>query len=652
MSKQQIISVAEQKESPAVYAAPAGTQTPPGRGPPAPRRTKNDRGQTAEMAGMQRLLEAVPDAMVVVNGQGRVVMVNTQFEGLLGWTQAELLGQSIDMFVPEHFRTSRPEFREGYVQDDQFAAITSGLEMSAVRRDGTVFPAAISLTSAHTDQGTLVTAAVRDLSERGALEEKFRRFVEMSPDAVVIADHAGKIVVINTQTEQMFGYAREELLGQSVEIIVPQTLLDRGPANRALFFASPKVQVMGGLGVELRGQRKDGSQFPIEISQSPLQTEAGLLVSSAIRDVTQRYKADEVRFRLAAIVEGSDDAIMSTDLNDIVTSWNRGAQTLYGYTEQEMMGRSLTLLLPPDRPEEDKELLGQLCRGERIRLRDVLRRTKDGRDIVVSMTISPIRDQAGVLIGGSKVVRDITERTEAERALAVAKELAETTSRDYEAFSYSVAHDLRAPLRALDGLSQRLSERCNDVLDEAAQDYLRRISESAQYMAQLIDSLLRLARLSNRELVHEGVDLSALAAQTVARLRAESPDRHVDVDIQPGLTVWGDRGLLNIVLDNLLGNAWKFSRNQPHARIAFGHTDTGGEPAYFVRDNGAGFDMAYAAKLFGVFQRLHNLREFEGTGIGLVTVQRIVGRHGGRIWAQGRPHHGATFSFTLDDQER
>jgi PAS domain S-box-containing protein len=451
----------------------------------------------------------------------------------------------------------------------------------------------------------------------------------------------------------VFGYTRSELLGQSVVMIVPQPLLDRESADHALFFASPKVQAMGsGLGLELQGQRKDGTQFPIEISQSPLQTEAGLLVSSAIRDVTARRRADELRFRLAAIVEGSDDAIVSTTLTDIVTSWNHGAQTLFGYTEEEMVGRPLAVLLPPDRPGEDRQLLAELQREERIRHRDSLRRTKDGRDIVVSMTISPIRDQSGVLIGGSKVARDVTERTNSERALAEAKEGAETASREYEAFAYSVAHDLRAPLRALDGFSRKLIERHVDQLDEQGQDYLRRIGESAQYMAQLIDSLLRLARLSHRELVHEPVDLSALATETMDRLRTQTPLRKAEIVIQPGLTTRGDHGLLSIVFDNLLGNAWKFSRKEVCARIEFGQNATPDGPVYFIRDNGAGFDMAHSAKLFGVFQRLHTVREFEGTGIGLVTVQRIISRHGGRIWAEGLPEHGASFFFTLDVKEK
>jgi PAS domain S-box-containing protein len=608
-----------------------------------------DLHRSAELVGMRGLLQAVPDAMAVLNPHGLVVMVNSQFERLLGWTQHDLTGLSIDRFAPEARRAAdsllpgRPLDDPQHLENSQVQLVGAEALPYAVRRDGTRFPAEVILASVRSEHGPLITVTVRDLSEQRAMEEKFRRFVESSPD----------IVVINTQTERMFGYARDELLGHSVEMIVPQPELDRSSADQALFFASPKVQAMGsGLGRGLFGQRKDGTQFPIEISQSPLQTEAGLLVSSAIRDVTQRRRADELRFRLAAIVEGSDDAIISTSLTDIVTSWNHGAESLFGYVEEEMVGQPLSVLLPPDRADEDVELVAELRRDVRIRHRDSLRRTKDGRNIVVSMTISPIRDQAGTLIGGSTVARDITERTNAERALAAAKERAEITSREFEAFSYSVAHDLRAPLRAMDSFSQRLVERHSDALDAPGQDCLRRISEAAQYMAELIDSLLRLARLSNVKLVRQAVDLSALAAETMARLRALSPERDAELVIEPGLIGWGDRGLLTIVFENLLGNAWKFSRDQALTQIEFGHTQVGNETVYILRDNGAGFDMAYSAKLFEVFQRLHTNREFEGIGIGLVSVQRIIGRHGGRIWGESAPGRGATFSFTLDPEEQ
>jgi light-regulated signal transduction histidine kinase (bacteriophytochrome) len=195
-------------------------------------------------------------------------------------------------------------------------------------------------------------------------------------------------------------------------------------------------------------------------------------------------------------------------------------------------------------------------------------------------------------------------------------------------------------------------DNCGDGLDDAGREYLRRIRESARYMAELIDSLLLLARISKRELVREPMDLSVLAAEALARLRTTTPGRRVDVVIQPGLIDEGDRGLLNIVFENLLGNAWKFSRRESRAHIEFGRASADQPAVYFIRDNGAGFDMEYAAKLFGVFQRLHTVREFEGTGIGLATVQRIISRHGGRVWAEGKPGHGATFFFSLDSKEQ
>jgi light-regulated signal transduction histidine kinase (bacteriophytochrome) len=263
--------------------------------------------------------------------------------------------------------------------------------------------------------------------------------------------------------------------------------------------------------------------------------------------------------------------------------------------------------------------------------------------------MSPILDSRGHVIGASKVARDISDRKRAEEAIARAKEATDAANRELEAFSYSVAHDLRAPLRGIDGFSQALLEEYSAKLDDDGQRYLRRVRESAQRMAQLIESLLSLAGITRSDLRREPVDLSALARAAAERLKASQPDRNVEFLIGRGLTATGDSRLLAIVLENLLANAWKFTRNQPTACIEFASTRREGETVFRVRDNGAGFDMAFASKLFGVFQRLHTSEEFEGTGIGLATVQRIIRRHNGRIWAEGKVAAGATFYFTLND---
>ena len=216
-----------------------------------------------------------------------------------------------------------------------------------------------------------------------------------------------------------------------------------------------------------------------------------------------------------------------------------------------------------------------------------------------------------------------------------------------EAFAYSVSHDLRAPLRSIDGFSQALLEDCADELDTQGKDYLERVRAGCQHMGQLIDDLLNLSRLTRREMHREAVDLSELAERIATRLRQAQAERQVEFVVVNDLIVQGDRTLLQVVLENLLGNAWKFTGTHPRARIEFGVAEVEGQPAYFVRDNGVGFDMAYADKLFGAFQRLHTVEEFPGTGIGLATVQRIVHRHGGRVWAEGAVEQGATFYFTL-----
>lgn len=228
----------------------------------------------------------------------------------------------------------------------------------------------------------------------------------------------------------------------------------------------------------------------------------------------------------------------------------------------------------------------------------------------------------------------------------------EASNRELEAFSYSVSHDLRAPLRGIDGFSQALLEDYADRLDAPGQDYLRRVRAVTQRMSRLIDDLLSLSRIPRSELRRETVDLSGLACSVVEQLREAQPEREVEFHVAGGLMAQGDARLLRIALENLLGNAWKFSSKTDGAVIEFGMMRDDGEDVYFVRNNGAGFDMNYASKLFGAFQRLHDVREFEGTGIGLATVQRIVRRHGGRAWAEGEPGRGATFYFTSDTCRR
>jgi PAS domain S-box-containing protein len=578
----------------------------------------------AAEARFARLNDSGIIGTLVNDTNGRVYEINDALLDMLGYTRDEVLAMN-------WFDRTPPEWR-GVDQRAVDELASSGVgklrEKQYLRKSGSRVTVLVgsALLEGYPDRAV---SFVLDLTDKRAAEIAakqrredgiFRALLESAPDATVITDDTGAIAIINSRTEALFGYTRNELIGRPLEQIV----------------TSPGSC-----------RRKDGGELAIELTESPIEHDGKRWVSRSIRDVTERARAEEQRARLAAIVDASDDAIIGKRLDGTITSWNRGAERLFGYAADEILGQSIGMLIPDGGEADERAVLDAVARGEAVRF-EAMRRHKSGHELAVAVTTSPLRDASGRVIGASKVARDITEKRANEQALARAKERAEASALELEAFSYSVAHDLRAPLRGMNGFAHMLLDDYGEKLNEEARDWLGEIANNAHKMAALIDALLSLSRVTRSELRRESIDLSHLVRAAAMQIAGGS-ERVAEWNIQEGVRADVDPSLARVVIDNLIGNAWKFTSKVPVTRIAFGETERDGARAFFVRDNGAGFDMAYANKLFAPFQRLHTTREFEGTGIGLATVHRIVRRHGGRITAEGVVGAGATFCFSLPE---
>jgi PAS domain S-box-containing protein len=620
----------------------------------------------------EAIFRSMTDGVIIIDQQNFVVETNLAAQRILKLNKSEMIGKTLNQVIPGHEYSLEPK------TDMAVTELTISLEQDQMERfynlyvspivAGQRFSGLIVLLHDDTERRKAENESREravletELNERKKMEkalreseEKFSVAFRSSPEMIIITKiEEGTYVEANDSFVRITGYTREELIGHTGEEF------NLWINDKEQHKMTQILQEQGKMSNEEFSFRMKSGDIRNWLCSADIITIGGKphMIAAAI-DITERKRAEEAlkssEERSKILFEYAPDAYYMNDLKGNLIDGNKNAEEITGYKRDELIGKNFLKLglLSPRQIPKAAALLAKNILGRPTGPDEFVLIRKDGSQVPVEIKTFPIKVGGKTRVLGT--ARDITARKQAEEKLKQAMANLEqssaalaTTNKELETFSYSVSHDLRSPLRSIDGFSQALLEDYRDRLDEHGQEYLNRLRGASQKMGELIDGLLKLSRLTRSEMHQEKVDLSALVEEIATRLQETQPDRRAKFIIGNGLTANGDPQMLRVLLENLLGNAWKFTSKIPRAEIEFGISHNGDNKTFFVKDNGAGFDMTYANKLFGAFQRLHDTAEFPGTGIGLATVQRIINRHSGNIRAEGAVGKGATFYFTLE----
>jgi PAS domain S-box-containing protein len=633
------------------------------------------RSSQAQVAGV---ISSAMDAIISIDADQRIILFNPSAEKMFRCSQTEAIGQPLDRFLPERFREAHRKQVQYFGKTGITNRAMRGFaDVVGLRNDGEEFPCEASISQMEVDGKKIYTVILRDVSERVEAEKNLRRFQllsEHSRDIILFMDYEdGRILEANTAAIRSYGFTRDEILNLTLFDLVPRETKEL----TARHMDQANTQ---GIIFETIHRRKDGTTFPVEVSAQGATISGVRTLISIIRDITERKQIEQelksayddlerkVQERTAALTEANallqalmdymPDHIYFKDTQSRFIRSSRSQATMLGLSDpSEAIGKTDFDFFPQAAQffAQEQEVIRT---GKPIVGLEEWVVWPDGRETCFSTTKLPLRNPQGETIGIFGISHDITERKRIEQEirqlnadLELQAEQLRAANKELEAFSYSVSHDLRAPLRAIDGYTRILLEDYEPLLDEEGKRICGVISREARRMGQLIDDLLTFSRLGRKDLFTTGIDMEDLVRSVLAELVKDEDQQRIDLQIGTLPAVRGDASLIRQVWANLLDNALKFTSRKERAVIEVGATTSQAELIYYVRDNGAGFEMAYADKLFGVFQRLHSEREFSGTGVGLAIVQRIIHRHGGRVWAEGEVEKGATFYFALPRKE-
>lgn len=606
------------------------------------------------------LVDETPDALIVVSPEGKVLYWNRSAETMFGYTSEEATGHALfDLILPP----GQSEDGEAIAHRLSATTVTT-YESLRRKKDGTLLYINASVRPVHTTPGQLAywVANIKDVTHlkvlRDAkwLEERYRDLLEPTPDAIVIINDTGRIVLMNSQAERVFGYTRTALIGKPVEVLLPPQLHQLHLEHRSRYLTQPRTRAMGE-GLELFGVHQDGHEFPVEVSLTPLNTDTGMMVMSAIHNTSERNRLETTRSLLAAIVESSDDAIVSMTLDGLITSWNRGAEKMFGYTAAEMIGQPVTHLLPADIADEESDILARIHHNARVEHYETVCLRQDGQRLDIELTVSPLKDSTGNIIGVSKIARDITERKYLEHVLQE-KQLLEQANQAKDQFLASMSHALRTPLNAILGFTGTLLMQLPGPLNTQQQQQLRTIQSSARHLLSLINDLLDLAKLESGEieLRLQPVVCQQVIAEIATELRPWAHGKGLTFDVHVPTTevvALTDQRALGQILLHLTHNAIKFTEHGS-VQIELSQHQNGAQTVteISVVDTGIGIRSAERDRLFQAFVRVgpSAKRRDEGTGLGLYLSQKLAELLDGRIILQSELGSGSRFTLVLGER--
>jgi PAS domain S-box-containing protein len=589
-------------------------------------------------------------AILMLGPLGEIRSWNPGAERMFGCPIEEVAGLNFSRFFPkDEIASGRPD------EILRIAAANGEYEEQGtrVRNDGTRYLVRTAYAASRDMAGTLRGFSVisRDLSESTESGAKYRGLMEAAPDAMVVVNQGGEIVLLNLQAEKQFGYRRDELLGQKVTNIIPEGFAERLVADDLRSAEDALAQEIG-TGIELTGQRKDGSEFPIELMLSPLESIEGMLVTAAIRDITVRKNAErnlaQMEGRYRGLLEAAPDAMVVVNQGGEIVLLNLQAEKKFGYRRNELLGQKVKNIIPEgfaerliaDGLRSAEDALAQQI-GTGIELSG---RRKDRTEFPIELMLSPLAGAEEILV--TAAIRDISVRKAAEADLLHKVEELNRSNEELEQFAYIASHDLQEPLRMVASYTQLLSRRYKGKLDSDADEFIAFAVDGATRMQRLIQDLLAYSRVGTKGKELLNTSSEDALRHALSNLRGAVEESGALVTHDPLPEVLADEMQLIQLFQNLIGNAIKY-QNGGTPKIHVGALNGGKQYKFPVRDNGLGIDPQYCERIFGMFQRLHKREEFAGTGIGLAICKKIVERHGGQISVESQPGIGSTFRFDL-----